>query len=74
MDSAQADIRAAREQLQQQGWIARRSEAFHHLPPPALDQWLGTPEEGDAAPAPSGAGWTLQPHDSHGAVQARGWL
>ena len=73
MDSAQADIRAAREQLQQQGWIARRSEAFHHLPPPALDQWLGTPEEGDAAPAPSGAGWTLQPHDSHGAVQAR-WL
>ncbi len=35
------DITHAQEQLQTHGWIARHSEAFHHLPPPALQAWLG---------------------------------
>ncbi|HQQ71371.1 MAG TPA: SufD family Fe-S cluster assembly protein [Alicycliphilus sp.] len=76
MDSARADILAARAHLQQQGWIARRSEAFHHLPPPALEQWLGAQGEGGCeTPALSGAGWTLHPLGSHGAsgIRAR-WL
>ena len=76
MDSARADILAARQHLQQQGWVARKSEAFHHLPPPALDQWLGAQGEGGCEiPALSGAGWTLHPLGSHGAsgIQAR-WL
>ena len=68
MDSARADILAAREHLQQQGWIARRSEAFHHLPPPALDQWLGAQEpQSCEAPALDGSGWTLHPiHNQFG--------
>ena len=57
MNSAQADMHAARKRLQTQGWIARRSEAFHHLPPPALQDWLGT-QAGvvDEASLPAGAG------------------
>lgn len=76
MDSARADILAARAHLQQQGWVARRSEAFHHLPPPPLAQWLGNAQEDTcAAPVLSGAGWTLHPLGSHAAsgIQAR-WL
>ncbi|MBS0292773.1 MAG: SufD family Fe-S cluster assembly protein [Proteobacteria bacterium] len=76
MDSARADILAARAHLQQQGWVARRSEAFHHLPPPPLAQWLGNAhEETCAAPVLSGAGWTLHPLGSHAAsgIHAR-WL
>lgn len=76
MNNAQAEIRAARERLQTQGWIARRSEAFHHLPPPALQDWLGT-QAGvvDEASLPAGAGWTLRlPHaQAATSVQAR-WL
>lgn len=68
MDSAQADILAAREHLRDQGWIARRSEAFHHLPPPALPGWLAAHDD---APPLDGPGWTLgQGADG---VQAR-WL
>ncbi len=76
MDNAQADMLAAREHLRQHGWIARRSEAFHHLPPPPAAQWLG-PDSGAgcAAPPLAGAGWTLLPLDgmSAGGVDAR-WL
>jgi len=80
MDSARADILAARTQLQQQGWIARKSEAFHHLPPPALNQWLGAEADaGCETPPLGGSGWTLHPihnqfagHASSG-IQAR-WL
>ncbi|PWW44670.1 SufD family Fe-S cluster assembly protein [Melaminivora alkalimesophila] len=36
------DPRAAREHLQQRGWIARRSEAFRNLPPPPMELWLGS--------------------------------
>ena len=62
MDSARADMLAAKNQLQSQGWIARRSEAFHHLPPPALAQWLESEHAGACdAPLLAGAGWTLQP-------------
>lgn len=71
---------AARSHLQQQGWIARKSEAFHHLPPPALEQWLGTPGAGRLrGPGLDGSGWTLHPiHNQHGnhassGVHAR-WL
>ena len=47
----------ARQQLHAHGWIARRSEAFHHLPPPALQDWLGTQAEVvDEASLPAGAG------------------
>lgn len=76
MDRARADILAAREQLHIRGWVARHSEAFHHLPPPALPDWLGAQmDEGRDAPPPAGAGWTLHPlgEQAAGAVQAR-WL
>lgn len=49
------DIAHAREQLQTHGWIARHSEAFHHLPPPALEQWLGTQPQ----PATDGSDWQV---------------
>ena len=52
-----ADVLAARNHLQSQGWISRRSEPFRHLPPPALERWLG-PASDDA---PARSGWTLQP-------------
>lgn len=76
MNSAKADILAAHQRLQQQGWIARRSEAFHHLPPPALEQWLGAQQEGGCEAQPlGGSGWTLHPLGGGAAsgVQAR-WL
>ena len=76
MNTAQADVLAAREHLRQRGWIARRSESFHHLPPPELGQWLGADAPGDCATPPlAGAGWTLLPLQgaSAGGVDAR-WL
>lgn len=48
---------AAREQLAEHGWIARRSESFRHLPPPGADAWLGDADT-EATPA-TRAGWTL---------------
>ena len=44
------DITQAQAQLQTHGWIARKSEAFHHLPPPALETWLGTEPAAVARP------------------------
>ena len=72
VDALAAERLAARAQLQRQGWITRHSEAFQHLPPPALEHWLGS---ADAPSAPSSSGWTLQPLDGDAAarVQAR-WL
>ena len=35
-----ASAQQARAQLESSGWIGRKNEAFHHLPPPALAQWL----------------------------------
>ncbi len=79
MDSARADILAARHQLQTRGWIPRKAEAFRHLPPPDAAVWLGE-ETGQAAPGCeahplAGAGWTLHPigHSPQGRVDAR-WL
>ncbi|MBE7417939.1 MAG: SufD family Fe-S cluster assembly protein [Ideonella sp.] len=51
MDSARADMLAARHRLATQGWIARDAETFRHLPPPPLDAWLGD----DAAAASTAA-------------------
>lgn len=77
MDSARADILAARHRLDTRGWIPRNSEAFRHLPPPAAEVWLGdTPAAIACAAHPlDGAGWTLHPigHGSQGRVDAR-WL
>ena len=72
VDALAAERLAARAQLQRQGWITRHSEAFQHLPPPALEHWLGS---ADAPSGPSSSGWTLQPLDGDAAarVQAR-WL
>jgi Fe-S cluster assembly protein SufD len=63
MDSAHADRLAARHHLHTQGWIGRRSEHFRHLPPPALDDWIGPDANAPLCEAPtlSGAGWLLQP-------------
>ena len=79
MDTARADILAARHQLQTRGWISRKAEAFRHLPPPDAAVWLGD-ESGRAAPGCeahplTGAGWTLHPigHSPQGRVDAR-WL
>lgn len=77
MDSARADILAARRRLATQGWIPRHAEAFRHLPPPAADVWLGDPPHtiGCEAHPLAGAGWTLHPlgHSPQGRVDAR-WL
>jgi Fe-S cluster assembly protein SufD len=77
MDSARADVLAARHRLDTRGWIRRNAEAFRHLPPPAAEVWLGdTPSPvGCAAHPLDGAGWTLHPigHSPQGRVDAR-WL
>ena len=65
VDAFAAERLAARAQLQRQGWITRHSEAFQHLPPPALEHWLGS---ADAPAAPSSSGWTLQPLDGDAAA------
>ena len=89
MDTARAQALAARDHLAISGWIPRRSEAFRHLPPPALDVWLGK-AIADAEPAAqtaaggarsadaplAAAGWTLHPITGvahEGRVDAR-WL
>ena len=79
MDSARADILAARHQLHTRGWISRKAEAFRHLPPPDAAVWLGD-ETGHQRPGCeahplAGAGWTLHPigHSPQGRVDAR-WL
>ncbi|QIL43314.1 SufBD protein [Acidovorax sp. HDW3] len=77
MDSALQDRQAAQAQLQQGGWIARRSEAFHHLPPPALAQWLGADEatpDNIAPTTPTAPEWQLHiDSGSADAVQVQ-WL
>ncbi|GMV46873.1 MAG: hypothetical protein AMXMBFR66_22710 [Pseudomonadota bacterium] len=77
MDSARADVLAARRQLETQGWIARNAENFRHQPPPPVDAWLGDDAAAAAcdAPAPAGFGWTLLPFGEapQGPVDAR-WL
>ena len=77
MDSALTDRLAARHHLHTQGWIARRGEHFRHLPPPALQDWIGPDADAPACEAPtlSGAGWLLQPVGPSAAagVDAR-WL
>ena len=77
MDSARADILAARHRLDTRGWIPRNAEAFRHLPPPAADVWLGdTPSAIACGAHPlDGGGWTLHPigHGPQGRVDAR-WL
>jgi Fe-S cluster assembly protein SufD len=77
MDSARADILAARHRLHTRGWIPRNAEAFRHLPPPGAEVWLGdTPPAIACAAHPlAGAGWTLHPigHGPQGRVDAR-WL
>lgn len=77
MDSARADILAARHRLDTRGWIPRNAETFRHLPPPAAEVWLGDAPAAAACAAPplAGAGWTLHPigHGPQGRVDAR-WL
>lgn len=77
MADAQAVMLTARERLATMGWIAPRSEYFHHVLPPAADVWLG-----GAAPAGASAlsgdatdGWAIEFLDA--ATQPRGeaeWL
>eukprot|EP01034_Spumella_vulgaris_P020230 gene20230-25912_t len=63
MDTARADILAARHRLEDSGWIPRNADAFRHLPPPPIAVWLGeAPEAASAscdAPPLTCAGWTL---------------
>ena len=79
MDTARADILAARHRLEDAGWIPRSADAFRHLPPPPAAVWLGETSEAvtarcDARPL-SGAGWALHPigNTPQGRVDAR-WL
>lgn len=58
MDHTQP-MQAAREHLQTHGWIGRHSEAFRHLPPPALAQWIDTPADDDTSP--TDGGWHVEP-------------
>jgi Fe-S cluster assembly protein SufD len=74
MDSARADALAARSHLAAQGWIARKSESFRHLPPPPAALWLGDSQAAcDATPLEGG--WKLHPvpRMPRAEVQAR-WL
>ncbi|HEY8706413.1 MAG TPA: SufBD protein, partial [Burkholderiaceae bacterium] len=79
MDTARADVLAARSRLASRGWIPRNAEAFRHLPPPAAEVWLGDDPEMPAASCEAhplaGAGWTLHPvgNTPQGRVDAR-WL
>ena len=61
----------ARQQLHAHGWIARRSEAFHHLPPPALDHWLPAAEDATPAAAPE---WSIALHDTPASAINVRWL
>ena len=61
----------ARQQLHAHGWIARRSEAFHHLPPPALDHWLPAAEEATPAAAPE---WSIALHGTPASAINVRWL
>ncbi len=79
MDTARADILAARHRLEDSGWIPRNADAFRHLPPPPVAVWLGeAPEAASAscdAPPLICAGWTLHLLGGRpqGCVDAR-WL
>jgi Fe-S cluster assembly protein SufD len=77
MDLTRADALAARSHLATHGWIARKAEAFRHLPPPAAALWLGDASElapWDAVEALAD-GWSLRKlaGTAADAVQAR-WL
>ena len=61
------DITQAQAQLQTHGWIARKSEAFHHLPPPALETWLGT----EPAAVASTQDWQVTVQDGAASVQVQ---
>src|SRR5574344_483522 len=61
------DITQAQAQLQTHGWIARKSEAFHHLPPPALETWLGT----EPAAVTSTQDWQVSVQDGAASVQVQ---
>ena len=61
MDSARADALAARSHLAAQGWIARKSESFRHLPPPPAALWLGEAAEAACEAAPLEGGWKVHP-------------
>ncbi len=73
MNNTHADAVSARHRLTEGHWIARTSESFRHLPPPAAGVWLGdadaaAPQDRPAA-ALNGAGWMLEPVGE--AAQAR---
>ncbi|MCZ2136567.1 MAG: SufD family Fe-S cluster assembly protein [Burkholderiales bacterium] len=57
VDTATGDALAARHTLATGGWIARKSESFRHLPPPAVDVWLGG--ESEHATLAHEDGWQL---------------
>ena len=78
--AAPLTAQTAREMLEAHGWIAARNESFRHLPPPALDTWLGAalPEgipAADSCSPSTGNGWSLQPFGAQpmGNPEAR-WL
>lgn len=55
--TAAHDASAARRRLDEQGWIAKKAEAFRHLPPPPAESWLG---EGPPVAGAPDDGWSLQ--------------
>lgn len=60
--SIQAEIDAAHQHLETQGWFTRHSEAFRHLPPPALDRWLGKSRDTSSPGASTTeSGWSVRP-------------
>ncbi|WBY01087.1 SufD family Fe-S cluster assembly protein [Ramlibacter tataouinensis] len=67
---ASNDAVAARNHLAAHGWIAKKAEAFRHLPPPPAELWLGEVTAPIEAPED---GWTLQILDgtTAGVVEAR---
>lgn len=61
----------AQAQLQAHGWIARKNEAFHHLPPPALEQWLGAQQPAHAADHTSPSDWQVHVQNGADCVQVQ---
>lgn len=50
-------------------WVSRRSEAFHHLPPPARQAWMDGDSDSNAAENNAATPWQIETSSSSDQVQ-----
>lgn len=74
MNALRSDTTLARNRLREHGWIDRRVESFRHLPPPAVDAWLGEAGGAETATAPSTADWSVESAGSKSPAVVARWL